>query len=151
VNRLNLTAATAVAVAALAAAAAIPAAGNGGTAAAHRLTHTKRLVSLDIESHGLSAHTFAGAAVDRRAGHIVGYDTFTGHFYPRQGRADIWATYALRDGAISVVVHSRSSEPVFGGRILNGTGKYRGIRGTVAARPAPHNPEKTYITLTYHF
>jgi hypothetical protein len=151
VNRLTLTTVAATAATALAGGAVMPAAGSGGAATAQQLTHTTRLVSLDIESHGLSAHTFAGAAVDRHAGHIVGYDTFTGHFYPRQGRADIWATYALRDGAISVVVHTQSPGSVFGGRILNGTGKYSGVRGTVAARPAPHNPDKTFITLTYHF
>jgi hypothetical protein len=143
-NKLALSAAVVATTAAVAGAAVTPAAGD-------TKVHTKRLVSTDIASHGLGPHTFAGAAVDRHAGNIVGYDTFTGHFYPKQDRADIWDSIALRGGTISVIVHATASASVFNGRILNGTGKYQGIRGTVTARPAPQNGEKTYITLTYHF
>jgi hypothetical protein len=113
--------------------------------------HTKRLVSRDIASHSLGANTFAGAAVDRHAGHVVGYDTFTGHFYPKQDRGVIWDSLALKNGTITVVVHFKGNATVFTGRILHGTGKYKGIDGTVTARPAPHNENKTFITLTYHF
>jgi len=113
--------------------------------------HTKRFVSRDIASHSLGPRTFAGAAVDRRAGHVIGYDSFTGHFYPQQDRATIWASYALRNGSIAVVVHVNTASTTSSGRILNGTGKYKGIEGTVTARTAPHNGEKTFITLRYHF
>jgi len=113
--------------------------------------HTKRLVSTDIRSHSLGTNTFAGVAVDRHAGRVVGYDTFTGHFYPRQERAIIWDTLSLKNGSISVVVHVKGNATVFTGRILHGSGKYKGIDGTVTARPAPNNDEKTFITLTYHF
>jgi hypothetical protein len=94
--------------------------------------------------------TFAGAGVDRHAGRIIGYDNFTGHFYPKQDRSDIWVSFALKNGTISAVVHFESTDTVSRGRVLNGTGKYRGARGTITARPGPQNPEKTYITLKYH-
>jgi hypothetical protein len=48
-------------------------------------------------------------------------------------------------------VHVNTSSNTSSGRILNGTGKYRGIDGTVTARTAPHDGEKTFITLSYHF
>jgi hypothetical protein len=143
-KKTALTAAMVLAATTLTGAAVLPAAGDAPV-------YTKRLVSLDIESHSLGPHTFAGAAVDRHAGHVIGYDAFTGHFYPKQERADIWVSYALKDGTISAVVHANASATVNTGRILNGTGKYQGVRGTISARPAPHNGEKTFITLTYHF
>lgn len=143
-NKLVLTALAGLAATALTGAAVIP-------AGADATVYTKRFVSRDIASHSLSAHTFAGAAVDRRAGHVIGYDSFTGHFYPKLGRADIWDAIALRGGTISIVVHFKGTRTVQPGRILNGTGKYKGIQGTVTARQDPKNDEKTHVTLTYHF
>jgi hypothetical protein len=113
--------------------------------------HSKRLVSTDIRSHSLGPKTFAGVAVDRHAGNVVGYDTFTGHFYPRQNRAIIWDTLSLKNGSISVVVQFKANATLNTGRITHGSGKYKGIDGTVTARTAPHNPDKSYVTLTYHF
>jgi hypothetical protein len=143
-KKTALIAAMVLAATTLTGAAVLPAAGDA-------TVYTKRLVSLDLESHSLGAHTFAGAAVDRHAGHVIGYDAFTGRFYPKQERADIWVSYALRDGTISGVVHANASATINTGRILNGTGNYQGVRGTISARPAPHNGEKTFVTLTYHF
>jgi hypothetical protein len=141
-KKTALTAAMALAATTLTGAAVLPAAGD-------TTVYTKRLVSLDIESHSLGPHTFAGAAVDRHAGHVIGYDAFTGHFYPKQERADIWVSFALKNGTIAVIVHFNSTDTTSTGRILNGTGKYKGIDGTVTARTAPHNDSKTYVTLTY--
>jgi hypothetical protein len=144
-KKLVLIAATGLAATALTAAVVVPAAGEAQV-------HTKQFVSRNIDGHSLGANTFAAAAVDRHAGHIIGYDSYTGHFYPKQNRGVIWDSFALKNGTISVVVHFNGSSPtVFTGRILNGTGKYKGIDGTVTARTAPHNPDKSYITLTYHF
>jgi hypothetical protein len=142
-NKLVLAAAAGLAATALAGAAAIPAAGNAKV-------YTKRFVAHDIKSHAYGPNTFAGTAVDRHAGKVIGYDSFSGHFYPKLGRADIWDSIALRGGTISVIVHFTGS-PTSSGRILNGTGKYQGIDGTVTARPDPQNEEATHITLTYHF
>ena len=141
-NKLALTAAAALTALTLTGAAVLPAAGDAKV-------YTKRLVSRDLTSHQLGEHTFAGAAVDRHSGHIIGYDSFTGHFYPKQNRADIWVSFALRGGTISAIVHAKSSVTVYRGLVLNGTGKYKGARGTITARPGPQNPEKTYITLKY--
>lgn len=143
-KNLALTAVAGFAATALTAALVVPAVGD-------TKAHTLRLVSRDLANHDLGATTFAGAAVDRHGGHIVGYDAFTGHFHPQQNRGDIWDSIALKNGTIGLVVHFKGSTPtVYTGRILNGTGSYKGIDGTVTARPAPRNPDKTYITLNYH-
>jgi len=144
-KKLALTAVAGLVAAALTGASAVSAVGD-------TKMHTKRLVSHTIAQHSLGDKTFAGTAVDRHAGNIVGYDTFTGHFYPKQNRGKIWDAIALRNGIISLVVHFNGTNPnVYTGRIISGTGKYKGIDGTVTARTAPHNDSKTYITLTYHF
>jgi hypothetical protein len=143
-KKLALTAVAGLVATALTGASAVSATGDAKM-------HTKRLVSTDIRSHSLGTKTFAGVAVDRHAGRIVGYDTFTGHFYPRQNRGVIWATVSLRNGSISVFVPIKGNATVNTGRIVHGSGKYRGIDGTITARTAPHNDNKTFITLTYHF
>jgi hypothetical protein len=148
-KKLALTAIGALAATALTGAAAVPAI---SPAAGDARIHTKRLVSQDIDSHQISKNHFAGAAIDRHNGHIIGYEAFTAHAFPKQGRAVVWDSYALKNGIISVVVYVKPTENfVHRGRILNGTGKYHGVRGTIIARAARHNPEKTFVTLKYHF
>jgi hypothetical protein len=141
-NKLVLTAAVGLAATALTGAAVTPAAG-GGT------QYTKHFISREIASHSLSARIIVGAAVDRHAGRIVGYESFTEHSY-RTGANPILHSFAFRDGTISAVVHAGGGT-VWGGEILNGTGAYKGVQGTLNVRPAQHNPNKAYIELTYHF
>jgi hypothetical protein len=141
-KKLALAAGALLAATALTSAAVVPAAGEDRA-------HTKRFVAKPIADHGLSAHTFAAAEVDRHAGHVIGYDSTTGHFYAT-GRVRIWYSFALKNGTITAVVHYDATSGLYPGRILHGTGKYKGIDGTITARPV-HDPEKTYITLTYHF
>ena len=149
-KKLALTAIGALAATALTGAAVVPAM---SPAAGDAKVHVKRLVSRDIDSHRLSKNHFAGAAIDRHNGHIIGYETFTASAFPKQERALVWDSYGLKNGIISVVVRVdlASDSPVHRGRILNGTGKYHGVRGTVIARSAGQNGEKTFVTLRYHF
>jgi hypothetical protein len=141
-KKLALAAAAALAATALTSAAADPAAGD-------TKVHTKRFVSHLIDDHSTGAHTFASAEAARHAGHIIGYDAVTGHFYPKQERVRVWFSVALKNGTISGVLNFHFNDTVYPGRILNGTGKYKGIEGTVKARP--QNDKDTRITLTYHF
>jgi hypothetical protein len=118
------------------------------TSAERTTTHTKRFVSLEIERHVWGPHAYAGAAVDRSFGHILGYEAFTGHS-DRFGDT-ILASFAFKGGTMSVTIRTGGGS-VYGGEILNGTGKYKGVHGTLNVRPAPHNPKKNYIRLTYYF
>ena len=141
-NKLVLTAAVGLAATVLTGAAVTPAAG-GGT------QYTKHFVSREIASHSLGTRIIVGAAIDRHAGRIVGYESFTARSY-RTGANPIIHAFAFRDGTISVVVHAGGGT-LEGGEILNGTGAYKGVQGTVNVRPAQHNPSKAYVELTYHF
>ena len=101
-NKLVLTATVGLAATALTGAAVTPAAG-GGTQ--YTTQYTKHFVSRQIASHSLGTRIIVGAAIDRHAGRIVGYESFTERFY-RTGANPILHAFAFRDGTISVVVHA---------------------------------------------
>jgi hypothetical protein len=144
-KKLVLAAISALTAATLTGAATVPAA--GGT-----LVHTKRLVSRTIAIHSLGPRSYvAGAAVDRHAGHVIGYDTFTSHQHSKQNLLDIYDSFAFKNGTITTVFHVKLTGTADVGRILQGTGKYKGIQGQVAERPVPNKPNSEYVTFTYHF
>jgi hypothetical protein len=145
-KKLALAAVAALATTALTGASAVPAAGVAQV-------QTKRFVAHQIDSHPLDARSvnFAAADVDRHAGHVIGYDSMTGYFHPKQHRARFWVSFALKNGAIAGVVTYEPGTTVWRGRILNGTGQFKGINGTMTARPLGGRPQKTHFTLTYHF
>ncbi len=112
-------------------------------------TQTKRLVVRELSSRGLSRFTFAGAEKvrSRASGEVVGYDTFTGKFFPRQDKAVVRVALGLRNGIIVGRVVLRGNDSEFEGRILKGFGKYRGIDGTITGRTT--NGLRTFVTLRY--
>ncbi len=78
---------------------------------------------------------------------MVGFDSITGHFYPKQNRVIIQAAFALKGGIILVKAHLVGDGPKFTGKIVGGTGTYNGIDGTVSGREASHG--RTFITFEY--
>jgi hypothetical protein len=144
------------AIAALAAAAATTVAGavaiQPGAATTDAKTQTMHLRLHQLTTHRIGKFDFAGTDVARRNGNVVGYDAITGHFYVKQNRAVIQVSFALKGGIISAKVHTLASQPNhYAGRILNGTGKYRGIGGTLTAQSPSEMSKKTSVTLHYHF
>jgi hypothetical protein len=113
------------------------------------VTFTKRFVLHEIRSHGLGRFTFAGAdkVMARRSGEVVGFDSFTGRFFPSQNRVVIDVGVALKGGVIVGRVHASGDVDTFQGPILKGTGKYKDIRGTISGRSA--SGRRTFVTLVY--
>jgi hypothetical protein len=145
-KKLALAAAAVATATTLTGAAVLPASGDSKV-------HTRHLVAIEKTSHRLGKFTFAGTDVDRHAGNVVGYDAISGHFYPRQNRVVIWFSVALKGGNMSGKVHSVNiggGTPVkFAGRILNGTGRFHGARGTITAHSRSESSKKTFITLVW--
>jgi len=121
---------------------------SSSTAAPDRTTHTKRFVLKEIASHDLGKNAFAGAdRVRARASHkVVGFDSYTGRFHPKSGTVTIWVGIALSGGVIDGRVLF-TDENSFTGRIVGGSGKYKGVRGTIRGRSADHG--RTFVTLRY--
>ena len=145
-NRKLATAALLLAVPGLAGATALP-----GPATAQMSTHTLRLVIHETASHNLSQTTFVGTdRVRSRATHqVVGFDSFTGRFFPKSEKAVVQVGLALRGGIINLRVSFKGENPnQFHGPILGGTGAYRGISGTVDGQQKKGS-EDFFVTLHY--
>lgn len=117
------------------------------SATAGTTTHTTRLVLHQVSQHGLGKKDFAGTdKVLSAATHdVVGFDAITGHFDFKTKTALIQAAFALKGGIILVRVPVHRDNPAFKGRILGGTGAYKGISGTVSGREEGHGT--TLLTL----
>ena len=111
--------------------------------------HTKRLVLHETASHGVSPRTAVGTDTirSRRTHEVIGFDSFTGTFYPREDRAVFDVAFAFQRGIITARVTLTFSDARFNGRILKGTGAFKGVEGTVTGRST--DSPKTFITLHY--
>jgi hypothetical protein len=124
-----------------------------GSAAQDAATTTRHYVLHQTGTHNTGKFTFAGTDKIRHGDKVVGFDAITGRFYPRQDRVVIRVSFALRGGMILARVHNLAFTPggptEFAGRITGGTGKYRGIDGTITAHSPAGNSKKTFVTLAY--
>jgi hypothetical protein len=127
----------------LSGAAIVPATGAGGGA------HTRHLVLHETGSHQLNENAFVGTdkARSARTGDVVGFDSFTGRFFPAKHRVVIQVALALKGGIIVGRVSFGSEQRRFEGPILKGTGKYRGVDGSITGRFRAH--DRTTVTLHY--
>lgn len=113
--------------------------------------HVTRLLVQDIEHHTLSDNHPAG--VDRLRSlpshKIVGYESFSGVFNPKTDRLRFWLADALKGGIIVSYfdLNTEKTGNTFTGRITHGTGRYRGIEGTVHVRNSDSG--RTVYTLRY--
>jgi hypothetical protein len=141
--------AAAAAAAALATTAALSgAAATPGVATEDRAAHTKRLVLNQIAFTQLGNNSLVGAdkVRSRATGKVVGYDSLTITFNPQTATASVDVALALRGGLIVGRVKVEETSEHFEGRILTGTGKYKGIEGTITGREPGRN---VYVTLRY--
>ena len=139
-----VAAAAMVGVSALTGSAVLP--GSATTAAPEM--RTKRLVLTQSEERNLGRTAFVGSDTVRSesSGEIVGYDAITGKFYPKQEKFVVQLALALKGGIIVGRVSAKGEVREFDGRILKGSGKYKGIEGTIHGR---FSRQKVHLTLHY--
>lgn len=113
-----------------------------GTTAPERTLHVKRLVIHEIASHSPAPNQFLGADRLRSlATHkVAGYDNFAGVYNPKTDRLRFWLSISLKGGLIDSVFSVRPSPQDFTGRITHGSGKYRGVEGTIKVRNTDTGP-----------
>jgi hypothetical protein len=147
-RKLSCAAAGAAAAIALSGATVMP-----GSAAHDAVATTRHFTLVATGSHQVGKLSFVGTDRMRRAGNTVGFDAYSGRFYPRQNRGVIRASFALKGGTILARMHTLGFTPGgpvdFAGRITGGRGKYRGISGTITGHQPPPTSNKTFVTLTY--
>jgi hypothetical protein len=127
------------------------AAAQTGTAAAASAVHTKRLVLHQTATHRVGKYSFTGTDTARSAvsQKIVGYDTISGHFYPKTNSLKIHVALSLKGGLIVARLHGIGANQ-YTGTITKGAGKYNGVTGTITAHSPTQNSKKTFVNLTYH-
>jgi hypothetical protein len=134
------------------AAGALVVAGVGGasmtSASGAATVHTLKFNSIEIASHGLGKTSFASADVDKRKGKVIGYDSVTGKFNVHTHVANLSVALALKGGVINVSGSSAESG-AFVGKVTGGSGKYKGIKGTVTGDQV--NNKTTAVVIKYHF
>ena len=124
-----------------------------GSATADALMHTRRFVLRSMAETSIGGtNTFGGADVVKVRGRIVGYDAISGRFYPKQAKVILHLAFALKGGIVVCRLVHKGSGPedaTIVGRILNGSGKYNGVSGTITWREVERN--KVLATLRYHY
>ncbi len=134
--------------AALIATTALSGAGLVGAADATSAAHTYKFVAISDKSHNLGRNGFTGTEIDRVRGHVVGYDVITGIYNPRTQNVKIYVAVTRHGGMIFARVHN-TSQTSYVGRVTGGSGKFAGAKGTLTAQNAPHDNNKTFVTLHY--
>ena len=100
--------------------------------------HTLRWKAVELQSRNVGGHAFAGADRLRsvRTGEVVGYDSFTGRYFPRTNSARIALAASVKGGILVGRVRGEfSSNPVvLRGPVLKGTGRFQGADGLMVVR-----------------
>jgi hypothetical protein len=112
-------------------------------------THTLTLRSHQISSTQVGNNGSLQADRDLRNGHTIGYDAISCHFDFKTSRAHCRVAVALANGTLAGRFTLRADNNTAQGEIVNGTGAYAGVTGTISARPVKHSNDSV-VTLQYH-
>jgi hypothetical protein len=126
----------------------LPTAPASGSASA-RSQHVVRLSLRRVESRVPRYHHFL--RVDRLrflpSHKIAGYDNVASVFNPKKDRLRFWMSLTLDGGLIDTYFSLTPGPNRYHGQITGGSGKYRGIEGTVHVRN--FDSGRTVYTLRY--
>lgn len=109
--------------------------------------HTIRLTAKQTGSHQFNRHTVVATEVDRRHGKVVGYDILHEHI-TRTGGV-ITGAVVLQPGLIYFRIPLSSSH-VLVGKVTGGADAFKGVSGTIAAKPLNNSGTKVAVTIKYH-
>jgi hypothetical protein len=112
------------------------------------VVHTIRLVAHQTGTHQFTRHTAAATEVDRRQGKVVGYDILHEQFNQTSGL--ITGAVVLQRGLLYFRLPF-SNGPVLIGKITGGADAFKGVRGTITAKPLNNAGTRTAVTIRYHY
>lgn len=142
-KRLAAALAAGVAVPAAAAGVLVPALASASAAAG---SHTLTFTAVKLKAANLSKTAFAQTERDVKNGKTIGFDVIRGSFNPATNSASGNAAVALAGGDIYGTL-KLSNGPTTTGRVTGGTGKYKGITGTITGTSSGNS---TKVTIKYH-
>jgi len=136
------------AAAALIASTAISGAAFVGAADASSVQRTLKFVTISDRNHNVGRTSFEGTEIERNHGRFVGYDVITGTFHPATESVTIYVALSRKGGLMFARLHSTSPTTLVG-KVTGGSGRFAGATGTINARNAPHNDNRTFVTVHY--
>ena len=119
-----------------------------------KAVHTLRWKLNETASHNVGRNNFVGSDTirSRRTGEIIGYDSTTGSFFPKTSMVRLQVAASVKGGILvgrlSADFSTVADVVVFEGPILKGTGKFKGVEGTITAKSS-NGGKKTFVTIRY--
>jgi hypothetical protein len=111
--------------------------------------HTARFISITKSTLVLSKTSVAQQDTDVNwRGRVIGFDQLNLTFNPKTGKGHGNFTFDTKGGFIYGTLKLNASARVTG-RLTGGTGKFRGVTGTISARNLNRSGTKTAVTLRY--
>lgn len=118
-----------------------------GLATSSAKTHTLTFKGVQLKSTSPSKTTFVQAEKDVSKGKTIGYDVVTGKFDPQTHLVKGSVSVALRGGEI-YASFTIAQDNSLSGKVTGGSGKYKGVSGTITGTQPKKNVEA--VTITYH-
>jgi hypothetical protein len=121
---------------------------HGAQPACGCTVHKLRFISVTKHDLEFSATNVAQQDTDvTKAGKTIGFDDLNLSFNPKTGAGSGNFSFDTRGGFINGTL--RLSQDGATGKLTGGTGKYRGVTGTIVARNLNKAGTRTGVTITY--
>ena len=119
-------------------------------ASAHSVTHTLKFIAVTQKVANFSKTATGKAETDfGQAGQLIGFDVLYVEFNPKTHTA--WGDVALDlGGGFLYGALTPTPGPVTHGKVTGGTGKFKGVTGTITGRNLNKSGTRTAVTITYH-
>jgi len=119
-------------------------------ASAHSVTHKLTFTAIKQKSASFSRTANGVAENDYdKAGKIIGFDVIYVAFNPQTHRPSGGVTLDTNGGFLYGTLEF-AQNPVIHGTVTGGTGKFKGVSGTITARSLNKSGTRTAVTITYH-
>jgi hypothetical protein len=115
------------------------------SASATSQKHSETFMVVQKATHQYGANKFGGLDVNKAGGKVIGFDAITGTYVPAQQKLIITAAFSRAGGLIYAKATSTSSGAI-SGKVTGGTGKYKGVSGTLEGQMGD---TRSRLTLTY--
>jgi hypothetical protein len=119
-------------------------------ASAHSVTHTLKFTAVTVQSANFSKTTAGQSGKDlNKAGKIIGFDMLYFVFNPKTHVPSASVTLDINGGFLYGTLKF-SKGPLTHGTVTGGTGKFKGVAGTITSRSLTKSGNRTAVTITYH-
>jgi hypothetical protein len=112
-------------------------------------THTLKFNSVETAQKNLDKTHFADSDKDVQNGKVVGYDVVNGVYHAKTQSITVDFAASL-DGGIVYGTGTGTFKPNrFTGTVTGGTGKFKGVKGTLTGKAYGKDDNNEHLTLTY--